>query len=132
MEVRDHGWYTMTRTPDWLCTRTLAAVDWPRLTVVHEDPADFVRPPKGMKGSELRTLGSLSVVRQLLAAGLVDRLKLLICPLVLARSGLEPVFQGLPDNWPGSCCVQDSRQTGFAARIPSRRRATKEQLSRRS
>lgn len=97
MEVRDHGWHTMTRTPGWLFTRTLKAVDWPGLTVVHEDLADFVRALKGMKGSELRTLGSLSLIRQLLAAGLVDRLKLLICPLVLPRSGLEPFFQGLPD-----------------------------------
>ncbi|WP_019588192.1 dihydrofolate reductase family protein [Deinococcus apachensis] len=42
-------------------------------------------------------MGSLSLVRQLLAAGLVDRLRLVVCPLALGQTGLEPIFQGLPD-----------------------------------
>jgi len=42
-------------------------------------------------------MGSLSLVRQLLAAGLVDRFKLVVCPLVLPQTGVEPTFEGLPD-----------------------------------
>lgn len=34
---------------------------------------------------------------QLLTAGLVDRLKLVLCPLVLGQTGREPAFAGLPD-----------------------------------
>ncbi len=96
-EVRDAGWKTTTTTPGWLFSRTLEATNWPRLEVVHADLVGFVRELKRTDGSELRTLGSLSLVRQLLAAGLVDRLKLVVCPLVLAQTGIEPTFEGLPD-----------------------------------
>ena len=96
-EVRDEGWTLMTSTPGWLFSRTLRAADWPGLEVVHEDVVDFVREAKGADGPELRTLGSLSLVKQLLAADLVDRLKLVVCPLVLPQTGTEPLFTGLPD-----------------------------------
>lgn len=56
-----------------------------------------VRTLKQTDGSELRTLGSLSLVRQLLTAGLVDRLTLAVCPLVLGQTGRERTFDGLPD-----------------------------------
>src|SRR5215831_13247184 len=65
-EVRDEGWTLMTATPGWLFSRTLQAAEWPRLTVVHEDLVDFVREAKRIEGPELRTLGSLSLVKQLL------------------------------------------------------------------
>ena len=56
-----------------------------------------MRERKHTNGPELRTLGSLSLVRQLLAAGLVDRFKLVVCPLVLPQTGVEATFEGLPD-----------------------------------
>jgi dihydrofolate reductase len=96
-EVRDDGWQRMTSTPGWLFSRTLTTTEWPGLEVVSDDLVGFVRELKRAEGSELRTLGSVSLVRQLLAAGLVDRLKLIVCPLVLAQSGIEPAFAGLPD-----------------------------------
>jgi dihydrofolate reductase len=96
-EVRDEGWAVMTSTPGWLFSRTLQLSDWPRLEVVHEDLVEFVREAKRTEGPELRTLGSVSLVKQLLAAGLVDRLKLVVCPLVLGKTGIEPLFAGLPD-----------------------------------
>jgi hypothetical protein len=40
----------------------------------------------------------VSLVQQLLAAGLVDRLKLVVCPLILPQTGVEPTFAGLPDS----------------------------------
>jgi dihydrofolate reductase len=96
-EGRDEGWTRMTSQPGWLFSRTLQAAEWPGLEVVHEDLAEFVRAAKRRDGPELRTLGSISLVRQLLAAGLVDRLKLVVCPLVLPQTGTEPLFAGLPD-----------------------------------
>ena len=59
---------------------TLETTDWPALKIVRDDLVGFVRELKRNDGPELRTLGSLSLVRQLLAAGLVDRLKLVVCP----------------------------------------------------
>jgi dihydrofolate reductase len=96
-EVQDEGWNRMTRTPGWLFSRTLETAGWPGLQVVDDDLVGFVREQKRTDGPELRTLGSLSLVRQLLTAGLVDRLKLVVCPLVLPQTGVEPAFEGLPD-----------------------------------
>jgi dihydrofolate reductase len=96
-EVRDEGWKTMTKTSGWLFSRTLEAADWPVLEIVRDDLVGFVRERKRTDGPELRTVGSLSLVRQLLEAGLVDCLKLVVCPLVLGQTGIEPIFEGLPD-----------------------------------
>ncbi|HUH96461.1 MAG TPA: dihydrofolate reductase family protein [Anaerolineales bacterium] len=96
-EVRDEGWKRTTTTPGWLFSHTLQATVWPGLKIVHDDLVDFVRELKRTGGPELRTLGSLSLIRQLLAAGLVDRLKLVVCPVVLPQTGIEPIFNGLPD-----------------------------------
>ncbi len=96
-DVRDEGWKRTTTTPGWLFSHTLTTADWPGLHVVRDDPASFVRELKRADGPELRTLGSLSLVRQLLTAGLVDRLKLVVCPLILPQTGIEPTFEGLPD-----------------------------------
>jgi dihydrofolate reductase len=96
-QARDEGYEMMKATPGWLFSRTLEAADWPGLRIVHDDLADVVRELKRSDGSELRTLGSISLVQQLLTAGLVDRLKLVVCPLILPQTGIEPTFEGLPD-----------------------------------
>ncbi len=96
-EARDEGWKTMTTTPGWLFSRTLKAANWSGLSIVRDDLVGFVRELKHTDGCELRTLGSLSLLRQLLAADLVDRLKLVVCPLILPQTGVEPIFAGLPD-----------------------------------
>lgn len=96
-EARDEGWETMRATPGWLFSRTLGTTNWPGLKVVRDDLEGSVRELKQTDGPELRTVGSLSLVRQLLAADLVDRLKLVVCPLVLPRTGTEPTFEGVPD-----------------------------------
>lgn len=97
VEVQDEGWNTMTRTVGWLFSRTLEETSWPRLEIVREDVVRVVRELKRTAGPELRTLGSVSLVQQLLAAGLVDCLKLVVCPLILPETGVEPIFKGLPD-----------------------------------
>ena len=96
-EVRDEGWKRMATTPGWLFSRTLQKTNWPGLNIIHDDLVSFVRELKETDGPELRTLGSLSLVRQLLTAGLVDCLKLVVCPLVLPQTGVEPTFEGMPD-----------------------------------
>ncbi|MBA3822546.1 MAG: dihydrofolate reductase family protein [Ktedonobacterales bacterium] len=96
-EARDEGWHTMTETPGWLFSRTLKETDWPGLHIVPADMLSFVRELKESDGAELRTLGSISLVQQLLGAGLVDCLKLVVCPLILPKTGVEPIFAGLPD-----------------------------------
>ena len=97
-KVRDEGWKQMAKTTGWLFSHTLKSADWPGLKVVSDDLVDFVSELKRTDGPELRTLGSVSLVKQLVVAGLVDRLKLVICPLILPKTGIEPTFEGLPDT----------------------------------
>jgi dihydrofolate reductase len=56
-----------------------------------------VRRRKEAGGIDLRTVGSLSLVQQLLDARLVDRLRLMVFPLVLGESGERPVFEHAGD-----------------------------------
>lgn len=96
-DVRDEGYETMRTTPGWLFSRTLEITDWPGLKIVRDDLVSFVGELKRTDGPELRTLGSVSLVQQLLTSGLVDRLKLVVCPLALPQTGVEPIFERLPD-----------------------------------
>ena len=45
----------------------------------------------------LRSHGSLSMNRALMAAGLVDRLQVTIFPVITGRTGINPVFRGAAD-----------------------------------
>jgi dihydrofolate reductase len=45
----------------------------------------------------LSTLGSLSLCRSLLAAGLVDRFRLVVFPVIRGRTGRERIYDGYPD-----------------------------------
>lgn len=96
-EARDEGYDRMTRTPSIVFSRTLDAVTWPGATLHAGDAAEEVARLKAGDGPDLRTVGSLSLARSLLAAGLVDRLRLLVFPLVLGESGDEPFFAGTGD-----------------------------------
>ncbi len=64
----------MTTMPGWLFSKTLKATDWKGLKIVSDDLVSFVRDLKCTDGPELRTLASLSLIRKLLVAGLMDRL----------------------------------------------------------
>ncbi len=45
----------------------------------------------------LRTLGSLSLCRALLMAGLADRFRVVIFPVITGATGQERIFDGYPD-----------------------------------
>ena len=95
--ARDDGWRKSTQQPGYLFSRTLDACEWPGLELVREDMIEFVRELKGDDGPELRVLGSLSIMRQLIEADLLDLLRLMVCPLILPRTGVERIFEELPD-----------------------------------
>jgi dihydrofolate reductase len=97
-EARDEGWHKTVRQPGYLFSRSLDGCDWPGLELVREDMVGFVRELKRGDGPELRVLGSLSIMRQLAGAGLLDLLRLMVCPLVVPETGVEPVFEGMSDT----------------------------------
>ena len=94
--VRDEGGLSLSATPTTVFSRTLRTVSWPHATISAGDLAGTVRRLKE-GGADLRIIGSLSLVRQLLAAGLIDRLRLLVFPLIVGETGQEPAFAEFPD-----------------------------------
>ena len=55
---------------------------------------------RGMKrdgDSPLRTLGSVTLCRTLLAAGLVDRFRVVVFPVITGSTGRERVYDDYPD-----------------------------------
>lgn len=67
-------------------------------TVESRDLIERVRDLKESTDVPLRTVGSLSVVKQLVNAGLVDLLRLMVFPLFVGPSGAEPSFEGLAEG----------------------------------
>jgi dihydrofolate reductase len=70
---------------------------WANTTLVGEGAEAWVAAAKAGSGDPLRVVGSLSLGRSLLRAGLVDRYRLLVFPQVLGATGAESPFVGLPD-----------------------------------
>ncbi|MCQ4210671.1 dihydrofolate reductase family protein [Streptomyces longispororuber] len=97
-EVRD-PWVTRMRSlPATVVSTTLQApLDWPDAKVAHGDAVDVVAQLKKESDVPLRSHGSLSMNRALMAAGLVDRVQVTLFPVITGRTGLEPIFQGAAD-----------------------------------
>ena len=70
---------------------------WPNSELVTGDAVEAVREMKRTGARPLSTLGSLSLCRSLLAAGLVDRFRLVVFPVITGRSGRERIYDGYPD-----------------------------------
>jgi dihydrofolate reductase len=73
------------RVPKHVATHRSDMLDWQNSHALQGDLADAIRALKHQDGVNLLTWGSGDMVRQLLAAGLVDELWLLIYPVVLGR-----------------------------------------------
>jgi dihydrofolate reductase len=97
-DVRD-PWVTQMRDlPTTVVSTTLEEpLDWPNATLVGGDAVDVVARLKEESEAPLRSHGSLSMNRALMAAGLVDRLQLTLFPVITGRSGADPIFQGAAD-----------------------------------
>ncbi|MFD3502678.1 dihydrofolate reductase family protein [Streptomyces sp. NPDC058676] len=97
-EVRD-PWVTRMRSlPTTVVSTTLEGpLDWPDATLVRGDAVDVVARLKKESEVPLRSHGSLSMNRALMAAGLVDRVQVTLFPVITGRTGMEPIFQGAAD-----------------------------------
>jgi dihydrofolate reductase len=71
--------------PKHVATHRPDSLDWQNSHALKGDLPDAIRALKHQNGANLLTWGSGDMVRQLLAAGLVDELQLMIYPVVLAR-----------------------------------------------
>ncbi|GAA1547582.1 dihydrofolate reductase family protein [Nocardioides humi] len=92
-------WVTRMRDlPATVVSRTLTEpLDWPDATVAKGDAAEVVARLKEESDVPLRSHGSLSLNRALLAAGLVDRVQVTVFPVICGRTGEDRVFEDAPD-----------------------------------
>jgi dihydrofolate reductase len=74
-----------------------APLTWPNAKLVAGDAVEAVREMKRTGTKPLSTLGSLSLSRSLLAAGLVDRFRLVVFPVITGGTGRERIYDGYPD-----------------------------------
>jgi dihydrofolate reductase len=93
------GWITrMRELPATVVSSTLQGpLDWPDATLESGDAVDVVARLKEESDVPLRSHGSLSLNRSLLAAGLVDYIQLTIFPVLTGQTGEAPIFEGAAD-----------------------------------
>ena len=72
-------------------------LSWPNTQLVAADAVEAVREMKAKGSKSMRTIGSLSLCLSLLNAGLVDRFRAVVFPVITGRSGRERIYDGYPD-----------------------------------
>jgi dihydrofolate reductase len=96
--VRDPLVTRMRSLPATVVSKSLdGPLDWPDATVVSGDAVDVVARLKEESEVPLRSHGSLSMNRALMAAGLVDRVQVTLFPVITGQTGDDPIFHGAAD-----------------------------------
>jgi dihydrofolate reductase len=86
----------MNAATKYVVSRTLEDADaWQNSILLRGNAVDTVAELKSRPGRDLGIIGSASLVRSLHAAGLIDRYRLVICPLSLG-SGVRLFEDGAP------------------------------------
>jgi dihydrofolate reductase len=97
-EVRDPWVTRMVNLPAIIVSSTVKEpLDWVDGTVESGDAVDVVARLKEESEMPLRSHGSLSMNRALMAAGLVDRVHVTLFPVITGQSGSDAIFQGAAD-----------------------------------
>jgi dihydrofolate reductase len=71
-------------------------LSWPNTRLISGDAIEAVREMK-QEGKSMRTLGSVSLCRSLLKAGLVDRFRVVVFPVITGATGSDRIYDGYPD-----------------------------------
>jgi len=88
----------MRSLPTTVVSTTLREpLDWPDATLVSGDAVDVVGRLKAESAVPLRSHGSLSMNRSLMAAGLVDLVQVTLFPVISGQTGVDPIFRGAAD-----------------------------------
>ena len=92
------GMAELTALPKVVFSASLEGpLSWPNTELVSGDAVDAVRAMKEQGRRPLRTLGSLALSRSLLRAGLVDRYRVVVFPVITGVTGRDRIFDGYPD-----------------------------------
>ena len=72
-------------------------LSWPNTQLESGDAVAVVREMKSHGTMSMRTIGSLTLCRSLLRAGLVDRFRVTVFPVITGSTGRERIYDGYPD-----------------------------------
>ena len=88
----------LTRAAKVVFSASLAEpLGWANATLERDDAVEAVRAMKADGSGLLSTIGSLSLSRTLLRAGLVDRFRVVMFPVITGATGSERIYDGYPD-----------------------------------
>ncbi|WP_181697199.1 dihydrofolate reductase family protein [Nocardia sp. GTS18] len=97
-EIFDPWVVRMMNMPLTVVSSTLREpLDWHDANVAAGDAVDIVARLKAESDIPLRSHGSLSLNRTLMAAGLVDRVQVTVFPVITGKTGQRPIFQNAAD-----------------------------------
>ncbi|HEY7268482.1 MAG TPA: dihydrofolate reductase family protein [Dehalococcoidia bacterium] len=92
------GTDTLAGLPKVVFSSTLTEpLAWPNTRLVSHDPVEAVREMKNNGAESMRTIGSLTLCRSLLMAGLVDRFRVVVFPVITGRTGRDRIYDEYPD-----------------------------------
>jgi dihydrofolate reductase len=90
------GLAALTALPKVVFSSTLTVpLSWANTELVDGDAVETVRDMKRRGPRPLRTIGSLC--RSLLEAGVVDRFRVVVFPVITGATGKDRIFDGYPD-----------------------------------
>ncbi|HEX6151803.1 dihydrofolate reductase family protein [Nocardioides sp.] len=72
-------------------------LEWANSRLVSTDPVAAVRSMKTEGSTGMYTIGSLTLCRSLLEAGLVDRFRVVVFPVITGATGRERIYDEYPD-----------------------------------
>jgi dihydrofolate reductase len=72
-------------------------LSWANTRLVRGDAVEAVAAMKREGTSPMRTLGSVTLCRSLLEAGLVDRIRAVVFPVITGKTGRDRIYDGYPD-----------------------------------
>jgi dihydrofolate reductase len=89
----------MSNLSKLVISNTLAQpLAWKNTRIVKGGLEDAVGALKQQPGDPLRSIGSISLVKSMVQLGLVDRLQLMVFPLILGSTGREPIYTDYPQT----------------------------------
>lgn len=87
----------MRALPKLVCSNTLhEPLAWNNTLLIRGDVGNSIRALKQQAGDPLRCIGSIRLVKSLVELGLIDRLRLMVFPLILGETGKEPIYADYP------------------------------------
>ena len=94
----DDGFAQLAQMSKVVFSSTLQApLSWPNTRLIGGDAVEAVSAMKGDGTVPLHTLGSLSLCRALITAGLVDRFRVVVFPVITGATGRERIYDDYPD-----------------------------------